>query len=481
MYGRPADAGPQFFTFFSPKLHQFIQSRGLVESEESVAQPSPTPACAGDVCATGRSTDGDNIDRPPQAVPGQTGAAEPLTKVLEGRLTCTQKRRRTRRRADENEKRTYGGRNKIVVSRLAGSKPAAVVALRTWRRFSVLPRHLSVGGQGVGGIGTSLSWSKAVVTRGTGAEERKGGGGGGRGGEGEGRKKEDGMGKGGRERTQRKGKYAPDFVPFDTISNVIAISLNTARAGAEQERAAEHGAVGSAVAGVDVGSGRRLAGGANVGGWPGAAAVDVRNDSVREGREVAGHVGVGGRVGVAREWDVGARRARWVLDAKGGVVGCGRVRAGCGDAAGRVRWAGCGRRAAVYGGCGRIWREVRSVVGGVWRCSSGEVRWVCVVDGGVRAGAVEQGAVVVVAVWEEGPGAVIPAVMGRLYSALSCRVRRRRCRSAEVRSKGNLAEWGRTQKRRKIDDVIENSRRGGAGAVFPSKRSKREISDRFGC
>ncbi|KAJ7714450.1 hypothetical protein B0H16DRAFT_1702051 [Mycena metata] len=69
-------------------------------------------------------------------------------------------------------------------------------------------------------------------------------------------------------------------------------------------------------------------------------------------REAAGRVGVGGRVGVVREWDVGARRARWVLDAKGGVVGCGRG-----------RQAGCGRRAAVCGGCGGFGGQVRSDVG----------------------------------------------------------------------------------------------------------------------
>ncbi|KAJ7714384.1 hypothetical protein B0H16DRAFT_1808039 [Mycena metata] len=42
----------------------------------------------------------------------------------------------------------------------------------------------------------------------------------------------------------------------------------------------------------------------------------------------------------------------------------------------------------------------------------------------VRAGASERGVVVFVAVWEEACGAVMPALMRRLYSAMSCRARR---------------------------------------------------------
>ncbi|KAJ7733657.1 hypothetical protein B0H16DRAFT_1768347 [Mycena metata] len=105
--------------------------------------------------------------------------------------------------------------------------------------------------------------------------------------------------------------------------------------------------------------------------------TSARNGSVREGRGAAGRVGVGGRVGVAREWDVGARRARWVLDAKGGVVGS------TGGGAGVVRR--CAAGVAGFGG------ERSPAWAGVRRRSSVEVRWVRAVDGGVRVGVVEGG------------------------------------------------------------------------------------------
>ncbi|KAJ7705703.1 hypothetical protein B0H16DRAFT_1826473 [Mycena metata] len=104
----------------------------------------------------------------------------------------------------------------------------------------------------------------------------------------------------------------------------------------------------------------------------------ARDGSVREGRETAGRVGVGGKVGVAREWDVGARRARrWVLDAKGGVVGStGGVRASCGGVLGCSRggecgpvWAGCGAAAtARCGGSSSTWLLGR----GVWCGDAGD-------------------------------------------------------------------------------------------------------------
>ncbi|KAJ7744419.1 hypothetical protein B0H16DRAFT_1857944 [Mycena metata] len=123
--------------------------------------------------------------------------------------------------------------------------------------------------------------------------------------------------------------------------------------------------------------------------------TSARDDSVRERRESAGHGDVGGQGGVGAV----VRRGGWgwVRDIDGGMRPEVRTsKGGFGDA-GAPRCGGC-----------------------------------LLLTAGVREGAVERGAVVDVVVWEEARGAVMPALMRRLYSAIGCRVAALVCRGAEL-------------------------------------------------
>ncbi|KAJ7730522.1 hypothetical protein B0H16DRAFT_1696913 [Mycena metata] len=146
-----------------------------------------------------------------------------------------------------------------------------------------------------------------------------------------------------------------------------------------------------------LGTGRRLRSGAMGGAvsWEMVVLTSARDSSVREGAGDGGPWGrgcEGGWYAKGREWERGRAKARWVPDFEGRCGRCsrgaGEVQAGCGGAAARTGW--------------------------------------------VPAGVVERGAVGVVVVWEETCGAVMPAVMRRLYSAIECRMRRRVCRGAEL-------------------------------------------------